>query len=84
MKEAKTELMELASRLVSEDGENPEYDRGVCELIADYIGLPLNDGGALLVARKIGCKNTDKWYATKGFYECADGDTICINEKVVQ
>ena len=65
MRDAKEQLLYLAGMLKSEDGENPEYDRGMCELIADFIGLPLGDGGALEVAKKIGCENTDVWYQVK-------------------
>lgn len=34
-------LIETGSYLVSERGENPEYDRGIYELIADAMGTAL-------------------------------------------
>jgi hypothetical protein len=33
-------FIETAAGLASEDGENPEYDRGMAELIADSFGIP--------------------------------------------
>jgi hypothetical protein len=55
-------ILTYAKLLKSEDGENPEYDRGVCELAADLLGLPLGDGGAVQVGKQIGCKNMEEWY----------------------
>lgn len=36
-------MIEMAADLLSEDGENPEYDRGVAEVLCEYLSLPLND-----------------------------------------
>lgn len=33
------ETLAVAQALRSEDGENPEYDRALCELTADLYGL---------------------------------------------
>lgn len=49
------EILDAASGLVSEDGENPEYDRALVELTATLLGLPIDDNRAL-VARAIGVK----------------------------
>ena len=35
------ELIRIASELRSENGENPEYDRALCELITDAASLPM-------------------------------------------
>ncbi len=34
------DLLRLASNLKSEDGENPEYDRALVEIVADALALP--------------------------------------------
>lgn len=31
----------IAARLLSEDGENPEYDRAITELTCDALGFPM-------------------------------------------
>lgn len=36
------DLFANAADLLSEDGENPEYDRGVAELVTAQIGIPLD------------------------------------------
>lgn len=37
------DLAHHAARLLSEDGENPEYDRAIAELMCEAYGLPLTD-----------------------------------------
>lgn len=39
------DLVEQARNLSSEMGENPEYDRGLVELVAALLPLPMDDGG---------------------------------------
>lgn len=41
-------IIEDASRLISEDGENPEYDRGVSELLTEQMLLPISDAPVVL------------------------------------
>jgi hypothetical protein len=48
-------LAELASRLKSEDGENPEYDRALVELVTDAAGLPMTE--RRIVIERIGVKS---------------------------
>ena len=33
------EIAQIAARLISEDGENVEYDRAICELVCDLTGI---------------------------------------------
>lgn len=35
-------LITSAALLLSEDGENAEYDRGIVELTTDLLGLPMD------------------------------------------
>lgn len=42
MKITYDKLIEVGALLVSEDGENPEYDRAITEFIVDLVGF---DGG---------------------------------------
>lgn len=51
----KTTLINLARGLVSEEGENPEYDRGVTELVCDALGVSIADHRAE-VGQLIGVK----------------------------
>jgi hypothetical protein len=46
------ELYRTAASLVSDDGENPEYDRGVIELVCDLLGVA-HEGGREIVADQI-------------------------------
>ena len=50
------DLMQEAKSLKSEDGENPEYDRALCELIGSLIAKPRETVGyaARRVAKSIG------------------------------
>ena len=56
------EALAVAQALRSEDGENPEYDRALCELIADIYGLTKFEvANALGISLPIGerqCPNT--------------------------
>jgi hypothetical protein len=47
------ELYAAAAGLASDDGENPEYDRALVELICEILGLPTQDGGREIVADQI-------------------------------
>lgn len=38
----------LAANLISEDGENVEYDRAILELTADLLGVDAIERGALM------------------------------------
>jgi hypothetical protein len=57
----KKNLLFDAKSLLSEDGENPEYDRAICELVGLQLGYSLAEGGAKKVAEEIGCKSTNDW-----------------------
>lgn len=49
-----TDAIRTASYLVSDDGENPEYDRAIYELIVDLFGVGVDvDEGRSLVAAAI-------------------------------
>lgn len=51
-------LLGEARDLMCEDGENPEYDRALCELIARCLPVGLETAAlALLVAETIGVKS---------------------------
>jgi hypothetical protein len=39
-------MMSAGSQLLSEEGENPEYDRGIAELCTELLGLPIADNVA--------------------------------------
>jgi hypothetical protein len=41
-------MVTTAARLVSEDGENAEYDRGVAEMLSDLIDIPHAERSTLL------------------------------------
>lgn len=41
-------VLGVASDLVSEDGENPEYDRAIVELTMDLLGLDKDLHGATI------------------------------------
>ena len=47
------DLYSIAEALVSEDGENPEYDRGIYEFLCDTLQLSSQDGGRELVESQI-------------------------------
>lgn len=54
-------LVDLARGPKSEDGENPEYDRALAELVTDAAGLPMDERGAmaaLLGIKPAGAGNT--------------------------
>ena len=36
------ELLHIAAWLISEDGENPEYDRALAELLCDAAGVSMD------------------------------------------
>lgn len=42
------DILANAASLISENGENAEYDRGICELICDLTGLTPDDRDAVL------------------------------------
>jgi hypothetical protein len=42
-------LKRIAASLLSEDGENPEYDRALSELVTDAAGLSMEFASATLV-----------------------------------
>lgn len=42
-----SELMETAAELVTVDGSNPEYDRGIREMVAGMLGLAQEDKPSL-------------------------------------
>lgn len=46
-------IWDNAAQLVSEEGENPEYDRGVVELVADLFGYTSDEKTALLDALRM-------------------------------
>lgn len=37
-----TRFVIAAAMLLSEDGENTEYDRAICELVCDTVGVPMD------------------------------------------
>jgi hypothetical protein len=61
-------LLKEAQSLLSEpEDPNPEYDRGICELLAVQLGLPLSNTpleecGAFKVGVLLGCSTIDNWY----------------------
>lgn len=40
----------IAARLLSEHGENPEYDRAISELMCEFLGLPLEASASIQIA----------------------------------
>lgn len=46
-REQKDDIQRIACCLLSDEGENPEYDRAIGELTAELIGLPLEYADAL-------------------------------------
>jgi hypothetical protein len=61
------DLLKEARSLMSEpEDPNPEYDRGICELLAIQLGLPLQasmleDCGAFKIGLLIDCCTIDSW-----------------------
>jgi hypothetical protein len=45
-------IITIAKGLVSEEGENPEYDRGVTEVVSEFLGVSMDE--KVSVARLIG------------------------------
>lgn len=39
----KGNVLAAAAGLISEDGENPEYDRAIVEMTSELLGLPITD-----------------------------------------
>lgn len=37
------QVQDAAVALLSEDGENPQYDRAIIELVSDVLGMPHSD-----------------------------------------
>lgn len=44
-----SKVLAAASDLLSEDGENPEYDRGVVELVCDTLGFHMDTKEHVLI-----------------------------------
>lgn len=59
--ETEREIIEVARGLVSEDGENPEYDRALVEMTSELLGLPLGEQSTRTVVEfAIGVKRRPK------------------------
>lgn len=41
-------LIHIAVNLLSEDGENPEYDRACVEIVTEFLGLSMDEREAVL------------------------------------
>lgn len=61
-------LLKEAQSLLSEpEDPNPEYDRGICELLAAHLGLPLSNTpleecGAFKMGVLLDCCTIEDWY----------------------
>ena len=55
-------MVTTAARLVSEAGENAEYDRGVAELLCDLIDVPHAEKSTLLAELRQVASTPDQLY----------------------